>query len=207
MRSAVFVDFDNVFSQLRQLHPEAAERFARHPSEWIGWLTKSLPLPATRRESVAEDAQPSHTEASSAGSGVVATLPEPAAKLTPRAATSEELSEIVRRIWKSVEEAAPPLPASSLASQLRSEYPEALANCSGTGSFKAFSRALGLSRLQWLSVSGGRLMDPSPHQLESRLWHALDLRLLASFEYCTPHLAPGKESCLMGSGRRWPSGG
>lgn len=28
MRSAVFVDFDNVFSQLRQLQPEAAERFA-----------------------------------------------------------------------------------------------------------------------------------------------------------------------------------
>ena len=45
MRSAVFVDFDNVFSQLRQLQPEAAERFARHPSEWIGWLTTSLPLP------------------------------------------------------------------------------------------------------------------------------------------------------------------
>lgn len=34
MRSAVFVDFDNVFSQLRQLQPEVAERFARHPSEF-----------------------------------------------------------------------------------------------------------------------------------------------------------------------------
>lgn len=50
MRSAVFVDFDNVFSQLRQLQPEAAERFARHPSEWIGWLTKSLPLPEPAAE-------------------------------------------------------------------------------------------------------------------------------------------------------------
>ena len=45
MKSALFVDFDNVFSQLRQLQPDAAERFARHPSEWIGWLTSSLPLP------------------------------------------------------------------------------------------------------------------------------------------------------------------
>lgn len=29
MRSAVVVDFDTVFSQQRQLQPEAAERFAR----------------------------------------------------------------------------------------------------------------------------------------------------------------------------------
>lgn len=50
MRSAVFVDFDNVFSQLRQLQPEAAERFARHPSEWIAWLTTSLPLPEPAAE-------------------------------------------------------------------------------------------------------------------------------------------------------------
>ncbi|WP_242478228.1 NYN domain-containing protein, partial [Rubrivivax gelatinosus] len=45
MKSALFVDFDNVFSQLRQLQPDAAERFARHPSEWIGWLTSALVLP------------------------------------------------------------------------------------------------------------------------------------------------------------------
>lgn len=45
MKSALFVDFDNVFSQLRQLQPDAAERFARHPSDWIGWLTHSLGLP------------------------------------------------------------------------------------------------------------------------------------------------------------------
>jgi len=42
MKSALFVDFDNVYSQLRQLQPDAAERFARHPSEWMGWLTGSL---------------------------------------------------------------------------------------------------------------------------------------------------------------------
>ena len=45
MKSALFVDFDNVFSQLRQLQPDAAERFARNPLQWIGWLTQSLPLP------------------------------------------------------------------------------------------------------------------------------------------------------------------
>lgn len=50
MKSALFVDFDNVFSQLRQLQPDAAERFARHPSDWIGWLTSSLALPEPHEE-------------------------------------------------------------------------------------------------------------------------------------------------------------
>ena len=50
MKSAVFVDFDNVFSQLRQLDPDAAERFARHPSEWIDWLTGALALPEPHEE-------------------------------------------------------------------------------------------------------------------------------------------------------------
>lgn len=50
MKSALFVDFDNVFSQLKQLQPDAAERFARHPSEWIGWLTGSLALPEPHEE-------------------------------------------------------------------------------------------------------------------------------------------------------------
>lgn len=350
MRSAVFVDFDNVFSQLRQLQPEAAERFARHPSEWIGWLTKSLSLPepaaegdarrllvrrcylnpnwyqsyryaflragfeivdcppvtsqgktstdihmvldiidvlqaetrcdefivfsadadftpvlrrlrrhdrrttvlaigfpsaayqasadllidernflrdalgfgqtgadtgaapfAVRRESVTEDARPSTTELAAAGNGAAATLPEPAAKPTPRAASPEELSEIARRIWKSVEEAAQPLPASLLASQLRSEHPEALANWSGTGSFKAFFRSLGLSRLEWLSVSGGRLMDPSRHELESPLadldpdspWSGMDTLFPVVREVCVstdaPMLAPRHLKLLIGT--------
>lgn len=33
MKSALFVDLDSVFSQLRQLQPDTAERVARHPSE------------------------------------------------------------------------------------------------------------------------------------------------------------------------------
>ncbi len=45
MKSALFVDFDNVYTQLRQLQPAAAERFARQPIEWIRWLTESLQIP------------------------------------------------------------------------------------------------------------------------------------------------------------------
>jgi len=46
MKSALFVDFDNVFTQLRQVSQAAAERFARQPTEWIRWLTESLAIPA-----------------------------------------------------------------------------------------------------------------------------------------------------------------
>lgn len=45
MKSALFVDFDNVYSGLRKMGPEIAERFARQPLEWINWLAGSLALP------------------------------------------------------------------------------------------------------------------------------------------------------------------
>lgn len=45
MKSALFVDFDNVFTQLRALQPQAAERFARQPVEWMRWLTDRLGIP------------------------------------------------------------------------------------------------------------------------------------------------------------------
>ena len=45
MKSALFVDFDNVFSGLRTLDPAMAERFARQPAAWLHWLLTSLPLP------------------------------------------------------------------------------------------------------------------------------------------------------------------
>lgn len=45
MKSALFVDFDNVYTQLRQVQPAAAERFARQPIEWIRWLIESLEIP------------------------------------------------------------------------------------------------------------------------------------------------------------------
>lgn len=50
MKSALFVDFDNVFSLMRQLQPSAAEQFARHPDVWIGWLASSLALPEPHGE-------------------------------------------------------------------------------------------------------------------------------------------------------------
>jgi len=45
MKSALFVDFDNVFSGLRTLDPAMAERFARQPSQWLNWLLTDLALP------------------------------------------------------------------------------------------------------------------------------------------------------------------
>ena len=45
MKSALFVDFDNVFTQLRALQPVAAERFARQPVEWMRWLADRLEVP------------------------------------------------------------------------------------------------------------------------------------------------------------------
>lgn len=45
MRSALFVDFDNVFSGLMRLGPDYAEAFARNPSRWLNWLIESLEAP------------------------------------------------------------------------------------------------------------------------------------------------------------------
>ncbi|MEY4906721.1 MAG: hypothetical protein RL260_439 [Pseudomonadota bacterium] len=45
MKSALFVDFDNVYSGLRKLDPMIAERFGRQPLEWVQWLIKELALP------------------------------------------------------------------------------------------------------------------------------------------------------------------
>lgn len=45
MKSALFVDFDNVYSGLKKLDPAIADRFARQPTQWIEWLTQSLGLP------------------------------------------------------------------------------------------------------------------------------------------------------------------
>ncbi len=45
MKSALFVDFDNVYSGLRKLDPQVAERFGRQPLEWVQWLARELALP------------------------------------------------------------------------------------------------------------------------------------------------------------------
>jgi hypothetical protein len=45
MKSALFIDFDNVYSCLRHFYSEVADKFARNPSIWMNWLIKSLELP------------------------------------------------------------------------------------------------------------------------------------------------------------------
>ncbi|MBV2265316.1 MAG: NYN domain-containing protein [Thauera sp.] len=45
MKSALFVDFDNVYSGLRKLDPAIADRFARQPLEWVNWVIGALELP------------------------------------------------------------------------------------------------------------------------------------------------------------------
>ncbi|MEZ0110089.1 hypothetical protein ABH920_004103 [Catenulispora sp. EB89] len=40
LRSALFVDFDNVFIGLRDSSPRAAEVFSRSPEAWLGWLSR-----------------------------------------------------------------------------------------------------------------------------------------------------------------------
>jgi NYN domain len=290
LKSALFVDFDNVYSQLRQLQPDAAERFARHPSEWIGWLTGSLALPEPhdeaqkrrllvrrcylnpnwyqtyrhaflragfeivdcppvtsqgktstdihmvldvvdllqhethydefivfsadadftpllrklrrfdRRTTVLAIGFPSAAYQASAdllidervfirdalGLGRVAPEAGPAvngprtetpdarpvvklesgAKASARAATPDELSTIAHRIWTTVDESTLPISAALLASRLKQEFPEVMESWNGCGTFKAFFRSLKLSRLAWLSGSGGRILDPSRHEAE-----------------------------------------
>ena len=349
MKSALFVDFDNVFSQLRQLQPDAAERFARHPSDWIGWLTKSLALPEPhaegdqrrllvrrcylnpnwyqnyrhaflragfeivdcppvtsqgktstdihmvldiidllqhetrcdefivfsadadftpvlrklrrydRRTTVLAIGFPSAAYQASAdlliderlflrealGLGPVnaetltenngqaveskdsegkvpvadmkptgsAATPkaEAASKASSRAATPEDLAEIAGRLWTLVDESPLPVSAGQLASRLRQDYPNVLENWNGHGTFKAFFRSLKLSRLLWLSGSGGRVLDPSRHELEGALpeqepespWSGAEEIFPAIREVCvltgTPILAPKDLKILIGA--------
>lgn len=335
MKSALFVDFDNVFSQLRQLQPDAAERFARHPSDWIGWLTRSLALPdphgegerrrllvrrcylnpnwyqtyrhaflragfeivdcppvtsqgktstdihmvldiidllqhETRcdefivfsadadftpvlrklrrydrrttvlaigfpsaayqasadlliderlflREALGPasdgqatetgdlrpvDARPGTAESKPAHAPVAAPRSEPSPKVSARLATPEDLSSIATRIWATVDESALPVSAGLLASRLRQEHPDIMENWNGCGTFKAFFRSLRLSRLIWLSGSGGRIVDPSRHELEGALaeqdgdspWSGIEATFAVVREVCAltgaPMLAP-----------------
>jgi hypothetical protein len=45
LKSALFVDFDNVYSGLRKLDLSIADCFARTPQRWMSWLVDSLELP------------------------------------------------------------------------------------------------------------------------------------------------------------------
>ncbi len=43
LKSALFVDFDNIYLGLRQLDEEAAEQFAANPAHWLQWLEEGMP--------------------------------------------------------------------------------------------------------------------------------------------------------------------
>jgi hypothetical protein len=45
MKSALFVDFDNVYSGLRRLDQTIADRFAQSPLQWMNWVVDSLEAP------------------------------------------------------------------------------------------------------------------------------------------------------------------
>jgi hypothetical protein len=297
MKSALFVDFDNVFSLLRQLQPGAAEQFARHPDAWIHWLTHSFELPEPhgeeqrrrllvrrcylnpnwyqayrhaflragfeivdcppvtsqgktstdihlvldavdllrhdthydefivfsadadftpllrklrrhdRRTTVLAIGFPSAayqasadllipervfvSEALHGADGrnesadraevdrpvVIASAPAPVIQPLPgvprpsRAATPGELSEIANRIWQAVDESPSPISSAQLAARLKADFPEALENWNGCGTFRAFFMSLRLARLVWVSGSGGRLIDPARHEVEGRSPH------------------------------------
>jgi len=43
LKSALFVDFDNIYLGLRQLDEDAAEQFAANPAHWLAWLEEGMP--------------------------------------------------------------------------------------------------------------------------------------------------------------------
>jgi hypothetical protein len=45
IRSAIFVDFDNIYLGLRNTAPDAAEAFASNPTRWIRWIERNMKLP------------------------------------------------------------------------------------------------------------------------------------------------------------------
>jgi hypothetical protein len=43
IRAALFVDFDNIYSGLKNVHPKAAEEFATNPARWLAWFEQGMP--------------------------------------------------------------------------------------------------------------------------------------------------------------------
>ena len=43
IKTALFVDFDNIYIGLKKLDEAAAERFAMNPSEWMGGMEQGMP--------------------------------------------------------------------------------------------------------------------------------------------------------------------
>jgi hypothetical protein len=49
VKAALYVDFDNIFSGLLELHPPAATAFAQHPAEWVRRLATEHLVDGPRR--------------------------------------------------------------------------------------------------------------------------------------------------------------
>ncbi len=55
LKSALFVDFDNIYLGLKQLDEDAAERFATDPARWLAWMERGMP---SHEEASPETLQP-----------------------------------------------------------------------------------------------------------------------------------------------------
>ena len=42
IKTALFVDFDNIYIGLRNIHPKAAEEFATDPKQWLAWFEQGM---------------------------------------------------------------------------------------------------------------------------------------------------------------------
>ena len=51
IRTALFVDFDNIYLGLHRVDPEAAEVFATEPTRWLAWMERGLIAKAQSSES------------------------------------------------------------------------------------------------------------------------------------------------------------
>jgi hypothetical protein len=56
VRTALFVDFDNIYLRLQQEDPRAAEQFATNPGRWLDWLRLKLPYDAAHAANAANTA-------------------------------------------------------------------------------------------------------------------------------------------------------
>lgn len=43
IKTALFVDFDNIYVGLDKLDPEAAQNFATYPARWLSWIEQGMP--------------------------------------------------------------------------------------------------------------------------------------------------------------------
>jgi hypothetical protein len=43
IKTALFVDFDNIYLGLKRVDPDAAERFATEPERWLAWIAMGMP--------------------------------------------------------------------------------------------------------------------------------------------------------------------